>query len=318
MTVQSWPGTDSNDPRYGKTYIYGAYWEAGLRIFDVSDVPHPTNSPELYTLMATTCKAGQGNPVMCRWRAPEVGAWMDFLDLDGDGQPDSQTNGNENGGRVSYIHYVEPFPVMLDVSHLGLGEQPRHYVTAAAEVLSTTKGTGLVYFLDTTNYILENGNMRFSISMAGNWEIPEGEDNCFGSDCEEFPIGNEWLLFSPHNLDSAYFVTDSTTDASRGGGWDGRLYVSSYHAGLWILDVETIIALGNDGWKERHTEISVGWILPVGDDGTELDSQFYDFGWAPFLWTAEHYEGRIYTSCISSGLFIVQLDIDKPFIGQSV
>ena len=41
MTVQTWPGEDSNDPRFGRTYVYGAYWEAGLRIFDVSDIPHP-------------------------------------------------------------------------------------------------------------------------------------------------------------------------------------------------------------------------------------------------------------------------------------
>ena len=38
MTVQTWPGEDQSDPRYGRTYVYGAYWEAGLRIFDVSDV----------------------------------------------------------------------------------------------------------------------------------------------------------------------------------------------------------------------------------------------------------------------------------------
>ena len=48
MTVQTWPGEDQSDPRYGRTYVYGAYWEAGLRIFDVSDVPHPQNSPEQY------------------------------------------------------------------------------------------------------------------------------------------------------------------------------------------------------------------------------------------------------------------------------
>ena len=69
MTVQTWPGEDANDPRFGRTFIYGSYWEAGLRIADVTDVPHPVNSPGAYTLHATTCKAGQGNPLMCRWRA---------------------------------------------------------------------------------------------------------------------------------------------------------------------------------------------------------------------------------------------------------
>ena len=46
MTVQTWPGEDPNDPRYGRTFIYGSYWEAGLRIGDVTDVPHPTDSPK--------------------------------------------------------------------------------------------------------------------------------------------------------------------------------------------------------------------------------------------------------------------------------
>ena len=40
MTVQRWPGEDTEDPRYGRTFVYGSYWEAGLRIGDVADVPH--------------------------------------------------------------------------------------------------------------------------------------------------------------------------------------------------------------------------------------------------------------------------------------
>ena len=77
MTVQTWPGEDPNDPRYGRTFIYGSYWEAGLRIGDVTDVPHPTDSPEAYTVHATLCKAGQGNPLMCRWRAGVCfGKWL--------------------------------------------------------------------------------------------------------------------------------------------------------------------------------------------------------------------------------------------------
>ena len=32
MTVQTWPGEDQDDPRYGRTFVYGSYWEAGLRI----------------------------------------------------------------------------------------------------------------------------------------------------------------------------------------------------------------------------------------------------------------------------------------------
>ena len=319
MTVQIWPGEDQNDPRYQRTFIYGSYWEAGLRIADVSDVPHPVNSPLQYTTMATLCKSGGGNPVTCRWRAPEVGAWMDFLDLDEDGNPDSSTTGNVNGGRVSYIHYAEPFPVAVDVSHLGLGDKPRHYVTAAVECLSLVNGTGIVYILDTTEYREENGNFRFEITMTRDWEIPYAEDHCFGEDCEAFPVADEWLLFSPHNLDSAYYETTELTDASRGGTWDGRLYVSHYHAGVWILDLETLIAPESINRVDIHFEATVGYFLPMGDlDGEEIQSQFYNFAWAPYIWAVEQYEGRIYASCISTGLYILELDIDKPFIGQAV
>lgn len=314
MTVQTWPGEDPDDPRYKKTFIYGSYWEAGLRIADVSDVPHPVNSPEAYLLHATICKSGQGNPLMCRWRAPEVGLWMDFLDMDGDGQPDSGTTGNENGGRVSYIHYAEPFPEMVDLSHVGYSDEPVHMVTAAVEVLSTNVGTGIIYLIDTTDYTLEDGQFKFQPKLIRDWEIPYAEEHCYGADCEAHPDADEWLLFSPHNLDSTYFETDETTDQSHGGGWDGRLYISHYHAGLWIIDIETLVDPSNpDDRIAVNKEATVAYYLPHGEDGTPLDSSFYDFGWVPFLWAVEHHEGITYASCISTGLYLVQLDIDEPY-----
>jgi len=310
MTVQKWPGEDTNDPRYGHTYIYGAYWEAGLRIFDLETIPHPVNTPAQYIAMATTCKAGLGNPVTCRWRAPEVGQWMDFADLDHDGQPDSSTTGNVNGGRASYIHYVEPFPVLVDGSHLGLGSELRHVTFCATEVLETSVGTGLTYILDTTEYEMVNGNLRFKPQLLSYWENPFGVDHYI-------PGGEEWLIFSPHNLDSAWFPTTPETDTSMGGSWDGRLYMGNYHTGLWVLDLETLMAPPVENMTDLHFVATVGYYLPHGADGQPLDSAFYDFGWVPFLWTAEYYKGYIYLSCITSGLYIVQLDLDVPYTGQN-
>ena len=319
MTVQLWPGEDPNDPRYGRTFIYGSYWEAGLRIADVTDVPHPVNSPEEYLVHATTCKSGLGNPVICRWRAEEVGLWMDFLDLDGDGQPDSGTTGNENGGRVSYIHYAEPFPEMLDLSHLGYSDEPVHVTTAAVEVLSTSVGTGIIYLIDTTEYTLEDGQFKFKPKLIRDWEIPTANDHCYGADCVEHPHDNEWLLFSPHNLDSAYFPTTEIEDQSRGGTWDGRLYISHYHAGLWVVDIETLVSPTNpDDRVATHTEATVAWYLPHGEDGQVLGSDFYDFSWVPYLWAVEHHNGITYSSCISTGLYVTQLDIDKPYLGYDI
>jgi hypothetical protein len=319
MTVQLWPGEDPNDPRYQRTFIYGSYWEAGLRIADVSDVPHPVNSPEEYIIHATLCKSGIGNPIQCRWRAEEVGLWMDFLDLDGDGQPDSGTTGNENGGRVSYIHYAEPFPEMLDLSHVGYSDEPVHVTTAAVEVLSTSVGTGIIYLLDTTDYTMQDGQFKFKPKLIRDWEIPTASDHCYGADCEAHPNGDEWLLFSPHNLDSAYFPTTEITDQSRGGTWDGRLYISHYHAGLWVVDIETLVAPTNPEDRiATHAEATVSWYLPHGENGQALDSQFYDFGWVPYLWAVEHHNGITYSSCISTGLYVTQLDIDIPYIGYDI
>tara|TARA_B100001559_G_scaffold303273_1_gene291748 strand:- start:438 stop:2180 length:1743 start_codon:yes stop_codon:yes gene_type:complete len=312
MTVQTWPGEDQQDPRYGKTYIYGAYWEAGLRIFDVSDVPHPQNSPIEYAFIAGGCAATLGTQLTCNWRAPEVGQWMEFADLDEDGQIDCGCTGNENGGRASYIHYAEPMDEMVDASHLGYPAGKMHLTFLATEVLETTVGTGLGYLLDTTEFEMLNGQVRFLPKIIHSWEIPFAEQH-------HIPGGEEWLLFSPHNSDAQIFETNSALglpDQSLGGNWDGRIYLSSYHAGLWIIDIETLMleALNQDlNRTEVHSVSTIGYHLPHGQDGIPLSSSYYDFGWTPFIWAAEYHNGYTYLSCITTGLYIVQLDIDKPY-----
>ena len=312
MTVQTWPGEDQQDPRYGKTYIYGAYWEAGLRIFDVSDVPHPQNSPIEYAFIAGGCAATLGTQLTCNWRAPEVGQWMEFADLDEDGQIDCGCTGNENGGRASYIHYAEPMDKMVDASHLGYPAGEMHLTFLATEVLETTVGTGLGYLIDTTEYETLNGQLTFKPKIIHSWEIPFAEEH-------HIPGGEEWLLFSPHNSDAQIFETNSALglpDQSLGGNWDGRIYLSSYHAGLWVVDIETLMLEAkntNLNRTEVHSVSTIGYHLPHGQDGTPLSSSYYDFGWTPFIWAAEYHNGYVYLSCITTGLYIVQLDIDKPY-----
>ena len=309
MTVQKWPGTDTNDPRFDRTFIYGAYWEAGLRIFDVSDVPHP-DDPD-YIAYATACYTH--TVVACNWRAPEVGYWMDFADLNGDGEPDSGTASNSssvNGGRASYIHYAEPYPVMVDASHLGMGEDPIHMTFIATEVLETTNGTGLSYLLDTTEYTINGNSFTFQPKLLSSWENPFGADHYI-------PGGEEWLLFSPHNADTVWFDTSGGGDTSHGGTWDGRIYMGNYHTGLWVLDVETLM-IGNGYIDNTYSDATVAYYLPHGADGEPLPSQFYDFGWVPFLWTSEYYNGYVYLSCITSGLYIVQLDLDVPYVDTNL
>ncbi len=310
MTVQTWPGEDSNDPRFGRTYIYGAYWEAGLRIFDVSDVPHPQNTPVEYAFITGGCVVSVGTQLGCNWRAPEVGQWMEFEDFDGDGEIDCSCTSNANGGRASYIHYAEPIDDMVDASHLGYPPGKMHLTMLATEVLETTVGTGMAYLLDTTPYEEVNGNVRFMPRLIHGWENPFALDH-------HIPGGEEWLLFSPHNADTQVFQTGlpGLPDNSHGGAWDGRIYLGSYHAGLWVMDIETLMAAGlEDGNKsDAHMAATVGYHLSHGADGEPLDSAYYDFGWTPFIWAAEYHEGYTYLSCITTGLYIVQLDIDQPY-----
>ena len=310
MTVQTWPGEDSNDPRFGRTYIYGAYWEAGLRIFDVSDVPHPNKDLVEYMWHGSLCRLSGGTQAGCTWRAPEVGQWMEFEDFDGDGEIDCGCTSNENGGRASYIHYAEPIDDMVDASHLGYAPGKMHLTILATEVLETTVGTGMAYLLDTTPYEEVNGNVRFMPRLIHGWENPFALDH-------HIPGGEEWLLFSPHNADTQIFQTGlpGLPDNSHGGAWDGRIYLGSYHAGLWVMDIETLMAAGlEDGNKsDVHMAATVGYHLSHGADGEPLDSAYYDFGWTPFIWAAEYHKGYTYLSCITTGLYIVQLDIDRPY-----
>ena len=71
--------------------------------------------------------------------------------------------------------------------------------------------------------------------------------------------------------------------------------------------------LQNTNKTGAHASSTIGYHLPHGADGAPLDSSFYDFGWTPFLWAAEYHDGYTYLSSITSGLYIVQLDIDSPY-----
>ena len=105
-------------------------------------------------------------------------------------------------------------------------------------------------------------------------------------------------------------------DNSHGGAWDGRVYLSHYHAGLWVVDIESLMVAGLDdsmNRSEAYSYSTVGFHSPHAGESTILSSDYYDFGWVPFLWAAEYHEGYTYLSCITSGLYIVQLDIDKPY-----
>ena len=130
-----------------------------------------------------------------------------------------------------------------------------------------------MYLIDTTEYTMEDGQFKFKPKLIRDWEIPYAEDHCYGADCEAHPNEDEWLLFSPHNLDSTYFETDESTDQSHGGGWDGRLYISHYHAACGSLTSRRWSTHQPDDRIAVHEEATVAYYLPHGEDGTPLDSK---------------------------------------------
>ena len=124
-----------------------------------------------------------------------------------------------------------------------------------------------------------------------------------------FPKERNGSFFSPHNADTQIFQTGlpGLPDNSFGGAWDGRIYLSSYHAGLWVIDIETLMfeGLQNTNKTDAHASSTVGYHLPHGADGAPLDSSFYDFWLDPVpmgesIMMATHISLVSQVGCISS------------------
>ena len=187
-------------------------------------------------------------------------------------------------------------------------------MTAAVETLSTSVGVGIMYLIDTTDYTMEDGQFKFKPKLIRDWEIPFAEDHCYGADCEAHPNGDEWLLFSPHNLDSAYFETDETTDQSHGGGGTGAstsLTIMLVFGWLTLKPSSTPPTPTTESQPTRkqrwrttfRTALTVRRWTRVSTTSDGFRS----------LWAVEHHDGITYASCISTGLYLVQLDADLPY-----
>ena len=55
-----------------------------------------------------------------------------------------------------------------------------------------------------------------------------------------------------------------------------------------------------------------------GQDTQKVYFPANTFGWVPYLWAVEHHNGITYSSCISTGLYVTQLDIDIPYLGMNI
>ena len=182
-----------------------------------------------------------------------------------------------------------------------------HPTILSTEVLETSVGTGMSYLLDTTNYEEVNG-------QVGSYQSQFTTTRFHSRRTTSYLVVRSGCYSARTMRTRRYSPRPATSDTSHGGTWDGRIYLS---VPRWAVD-RRHREPDEGGLEGRHRNRGVlrrhCWLpLPHGADGQPLESAFYDFGWTPFLWAAEYHEGYTYLSCITSGLYIVQLDIDAPY-----
>ena len=305
-------------PITGQKLLYISYWDAGLRIVDVSNPPPipdpegliwPQNNEIGRWLGCSTDSSG--------WYGPEGGghanmSQSEWLDA-------AQGNGN--------IHYAVPYDNLVcnGISELDdMNEWPadcgtgpddaefginwRHYTLIAPEYGSNSNHTGYVWTIDTTD-----PTQPFLVSK---WKLPGEGTLANGSSHPQHYIPGGYI-YSPHNGDT---------------GTNGNVYWAHYHAGTWVTDHGNIWSetvwkngvpepeLGWQGIEQMAETKTVGYYLPAGPTWIEdpAESMGYDMAdcWAscmiPFDWGLQYDpRGFVYISEMVSGIYVVQFDEDK-------
>jgi len=305
-------------PITGQKLLYLSYWEAGLRIVDVS------NPPDV------------ADPLGVDWpQNSEIGRWM------GCSSDDSGWYGPDGGGHAGMtseewldarqgngnIHYTVPYENLvcdgisefvdksLWPASCGTGpEDPskgvnwRHYTLVAPEYGSNDNHTGYIWTIDTTD-----PSKPFLVSK---WRLPGEGTLANGSKHPQHYIPGGYI-YSPHNGDT---------------GLNGNVYWTHYHAGAWVTDHGGIWSdivwkngvpapeLGWQGIETLGTTEIVGYHLPSGPEWIVDPAAVmgYDMAdcWAscmiPFDWGLQYDpRGFVYVSEMVTGLYVIQFDEDK-------
>tara|TARA_B100001013_G_scaffold227313_1_gene139325 strand:- start:19 stop:1950 length:1932 start_codon:yes stop_codon:yes gene_type:complete len=308
-------------PITGQLLLYAAYWDAGLRIVDVSN---PPTVPD---------------PLGLSWpQNNEVGRWMGcssandgWYGPDGGGHAgmsaEEWTSPPDGNGNIHYVipydHLVcegiyagspEPWPAKCGTGYEdpNYGINWRHYTLIAPEYGSNANHTGWVWTIDTTD--------PAKPFLVSKWRLPgtstKVDDNGNVTTHPQHYIPGGYI-FSPHNGDT-------------GGG--GNVYWAHYHAGAWVTDHGDI--WNTIAWENGSPEPERGWqaITSLGkthsrayylshgpdwidDPANELAYDLADC-WAscmiPFNWGLQFDpRGYIIISEMVSGFYVVQYDGDK-------
>jgi hypothetical protein len=299
--------------------LYAAYWDAGLRILDVSNPP------------------AVADPFGLTWpQNNEIGHWMgcpdsnpsdDWYSPEGGGHAgmsaDKWTDAADGNGNIHYVvpydHLIcegiydgspKPWPAKCGTGY----EDPefrvnwRHYTLIAPEFGSNDNHTGWIWTIDTTD-----PTKPFLVSK---WRLPGTGMKEDGTEHPQHYIPGGYI-YSPHNGDT---------------GLGGNVYWAHYHAGSWVTGHDQIwgtiawkdgIVAPEQGWQaieELGRTESLAYYLPHGPDWIDnaTNELQYDMAdcWAscmiPFDWGLQYDpRGYIFISEMVSGLYVVQYDGDK-------
>ena len=307
-------------PITGQKLLYISYWDAGLRIVDVS------NPPDV------------ADPEGISWPQDyEVGRWLGCPSAD-DGWYGPNGGGHANmtpeewGGSSGalngngWIHYAVPYehllcngaaefdPVETWDDECGTGpEDPifginwRHLTLIAPEYGTNTNHTGYIWTIDTTD--------PANPFLLSKWKLPGTSTLPDGTEHEHHYIPGGYI-YSPHNGDT---------------GTNGHVYWTHYHAGNWVTDHSDIWSdvkwvndvpapeIGFPAIEQLAETKTMGYYLPAGptwiDDPKETLG--YDMAdcWAscmiPFDWGLQYDpRGYLFISEMVTGVYVVQMDED--------
>ena len=308
-------------PITGQKLLYISYWDAGLRIVDVSnppDVPDPEGIswPQDYEVGRWLgCPSANDG-----WYGPDGGGHANMTSEEWAGGSGA-LNGN------GWIHYAVPYdhllcngaketdPISTWGPECGTGpEDPefginwRHLTIIAPEYGSNTNHTGYVWTIDTTD--------PAKPFLMSKWKLPGSSILPDGSEHPHHYIPGGYI-YSPHNGDT---------------GTHGHVYWTHYHAGNWVTDHSQIWndlqwvngvpapEIGFPAIEQMAETKTMGYFLPSGptwiDDPKETLG--YDMAdcWAscmiPFDWGLQYDpRGYLFISEMVTGVYVVQMDEDK-------
>ena len=308
-------------PITGQKLLYISYWDAGLRIVDVS------NPPEV------------PDPEGISWpQDNEVGRWLGCPSADDgwygpDGGGHANMSSEEWGGSSGalngngWIHYAVPYdhllcngakdtdPMETWDAECGTGPNDaefginwRHLTMIAPEYGTNTNHTGYIWTIDTTD--------PAKPFLMSKWKLPGSSILPDGSEHPHHYIPGGYI-YSPHNGDT---------------GTHGNVYWTHYHAGNWVTDHSDIWQdlewvggtpapeIGYPAIAKMSETKTLGYYLPSGptwidDPTTTLGYDMADC-WAscmiPFDWGLQYDpRGYLFISEMVTGVYVVQMEEDK-------